>query len=141
MKNGFWQTKTLENFSKDEWESVCCHCGRCCLIKLQNEANDDIFYTRVICHYFDVDKKQCTVYEKRCSLVPECLKITPKNIDELTWMPQGCAYRILNETGDLPEEHPLKGGKYQPCLPENLVKDNMIAEEDLENYIVEDEVF
>ena len=84
----------------------------------------------------------CKEYENRCKLVPECLKVTPENIDKLDWMPKNCAYRILNETGDLPKWHPLKKKtKNLPDLPENLITDNLVNEDNLEDYILEDEVF
>ena len=109
---------------------------------MQDEETDDVFYTRVICHLFDRDKRLCTKYNKRCELVPECLKITSQNIDNISWMPKKCSYRILNETGDLPQWHPLKKESINiPSLPENLIADNLVNEENLEDYIVEDEVF
>lgn len=135
----FWKSKPLSEFTTAEWESICFRCGRCCLIKLQDEETEDIYYTRIICHLFDSQKHLCREYQNRCTLVPECLRITPQNIDSLNWMPKACAYRILNETGDLPDEHPLKGGKTIPPLPDNLTTDILVAEENLEDYIIEDE--
>lgn len=139
MPRAFWKNKSLADLSPAEWESICTHCGRCCLIKLQDEDTGDIFYTRVICRHFDCQTHLCREYQNRCALVPECLKITPENINSITWMPQNCAYRCLNETGDLPAGHPLKGGSERPPLPTNLTSDILIAEDDLEDYIIEDE--
>ncbi len=141
MTKPFWQSKKISDFTEDEWESLCCNCGRCCLVKLQDEESNELCYTRVICRYFDTEKHLCREYNNRCALVPECLKITPQNIVSLNWMPLTCAYRILQETGDLPKNHPLKGGIKQPSLPDNLIPDNLVAEEDLEDYIIEDEIF
>ena len=55
-------------------------------------------------------------------------------------MPKNCAYRILNETGDLPKGHPLTGGSTKPSLPNNLISDKLVDEENMEDYIIEDEV-
>ena len=141
-KNHFWLTKKLSEFSDDEWESICYHCGRCCLIKLQDEETDKVFYTRIICQYFNKETRLCSQYKERCSIVPSCLKITPKNIDSITWMPKLCAYRILKETGNLPNGHPLKTTNPSiPHLPKNLIYDNMVSEEDLEDFIIENEDF
>ena len=142
MSNKFWKTKHLSEFSEDEWEQICCRCGLCCLVKVQDEDDDEVYYTRVICHLFDNETRLCKEYKNRCTLVPECLKVTPQNVDKLAWMPRKCAYRILYETGDLPDWHPLKKqAEKLPELPDNLICDNMVNDDNLEDYIIEDEDF
>lgn len=138
----FWQNKKLSEFSNDEWESVCYNCGRCCLVKLQDDETNEVYYTNIMCHLFNKETHLCTKYHDRCKIVPNCLKITPENIDSLTWMPKLCAYRILKETGDLPDGHPLKKGTTSiPSLPKNVVSDDMVKDEYLEDHIIEDEEF
>jgi len=137
----FWRIKKLENFSEEEWEQVCCRCGLCCLIKLQDDVTEEVFYTKIICHLFDKKQRVCTEYENRCRLVPQCLKLSLQNIDKLAWMPKKCAYRILFETGDLPDWHPLKNKAEIPDLPKGLVSDMEVDEQEWEDYIVEDEDF
>lgn len=142
MSNNFWKTKPLHEFNNEEWEQICCRCGLCCLVKVQDEDDNEVYYTRVICHLFDCKTRLCKDYRSRCTLVPECLKVTPQNIDKLAWMPKKCAYRILNETGDLPDWHPLKKQNIDlPKLPENMVCDNMVNDDNLEDYIIEDDEF
>ena len=54
----FWQTKSLEQMNAEEWELLCDGCAKCCLVKLQDEDNDDIFYTNVSCELLDT----CLLY-------------------------------------------------------------------------------
>ena len=44
LKKNFWKKK-LDEFNKEEWEALCDRCGKCCLIKLEDEDNGDMFYT------------------------------------------------------------------------------------------------
>lgn len=120
--------KKLEDYSEEEWEAICNNCGKCCLVKLQNEDDDEIYYTDVVCQYFDEEKCHCTIYENRCTLVPQCLKLTQNNVDKIAWMPKTCAYRCLFEKRPQPNKKSIKGR----CISELMVK-----EEDLEDHIVE----
>lgn len=124
--------KNLAEISQNDWEKICRHCGRCCLLKLQNEDTEEIYYTNVICRYYDIENNLCTVYEKRCELVPECLKLTPQNVDKLTWMPKVCAYRQLFDKNYKPQA-------LQP-LQERVVSETMVNEEELEDHITDGEL-
>lgn len=124
-----------KNFSKitpKDWENICRHCGRCCLLKLQDDDTDEIYYTNVICRYYDIEQNLCTVYDKRCELVPECLKLTPQNVDKLPWMPKVCAYRKLFDTN-------YKEQALQP-LQGRVISETLVAEDDLENHIIDGEL-
>ena len=63
-------TKKLTDYTEQEWEAICNQCGKCCLIKLQDEDTDDIYYTDVVCRYMDSETCRCTKYQERCRLVP-----------------------------------------------------------------------
>ena len=106
----FWRTKTLEEMSRDEWEALCDGCGRCCLIKLEDEDTADIYLTRLSCSMLDVRTCRCKDYPNRFSKMPDCLEIDIARARELSWLPKTCAYRIVSEGKDLPWWHPLVSG-------------------------------
>jgi uncharacterized cysteine cluster protein YcgN (CxxCxxCC family)/CheY-like chemotaxis protein len=110
-KPAFWRSKTLAEMSRPEWESLCDGCGRCCLIKLEDEDDGDVAYTSVACRLFDPETCRCGSYALRAALVPGCVVLTPETLPEAArWMPETCAYRLLHEGRDLPEWHPLVTG-------------------------------
>ena len=106
----FWQTKSLEQMTVREWESLCDGCGLCCLIRFEDEESGEIIPTRVACRLFDGAACRCTDYANRKAQVPDCIKLTPYNIEGLPWMPPSCAYRRLHEGKPLPLWHPLITG-------------------------------
>src|SRR6202034_23328 len=89
----FWRTKTLEEMSLTEWESLCDGCGRCCLVKLEDEDSGEIHYTDLGCRLLDGHSCRCRDYEHRQKEVWDCVKLTPKAVRELPWLPLTCAYR------------------------------------------------
>ncbi len=124
--------KKFNKISSQEWENICQHCGRCCLLKLQDDETDEIYYTNIICRYYDVEKNLCTVYDMRCTLVPECLKLTPQNVNKLPWMPKVCAYRQLFDPDYQPQNlSPLQG---------QVISETMVTEDELEDHIIDGEL-
>jgi uncharacterized protein len=105
----FWEEKTLGEMSRKEWESLCDGCAKCCLHKLEDEDTGEVFYTKVVCRYLD-DQCQCTEYQRRNDLVPNCVWLRPEDVDEFHWLPSTCAYRLVAEGKPLPSWHPLISG-------------------------------
>ena len=106
----FWKIKTLSEMTLDEWESLCDGCGICCLEKFQDIYSSEIKVSSVPCEYLDTANCRCIIYENRFLIDPDCIKITPPNVKQITWLPDTCAYRCLVEGRDLEWWHPLVSG-------------------------------
>ena len=91
----FWQSKTLDEMSDAEWESLCDGCGQCCLHKLMDEDTDEIYFTNVACRQLNIKTCQCRNYERRFEFEPDCIKLTRENLPTFEWLPMTCAYRLL----------------------------------------------
>jgi len=111
MNAPFWKTKTLEEMTPAEWESLCDGCGKCCMAKLEDEDSGEIHWTSVGCRLFDAGLCQCTDYEHRLQRVEDCVQLTPQNVRTITWLPSSCAYRLLAEGQELRWWHPLLSGR------------------------------
>ncbi len=106
----FWKRKPLNKLSPREWESLCDGCGRCCLIKLEDEDTLNIYYTDVACRLLDQETCRCKDYPNRAKFVKDCVQLSPDNEDGWSWMPPTCAYRLVAEGRDLYWWHPLVSG-------------------------------
>lgn len=106
----FWRTTALEAMNREQWESLCDGCGRCCLIKLQDEDTDAILATDIGCRLFDAQTCRCGDYPNRLALVPDCIGLTPENVRTISWLPRTCAYRLVAKGRDLFSWHPLISG-------------------------------
>jgi len=102
--------KNLNKLTAAEWESLCDHCGLCCLQKLENEKTGKIKYIGIACEFLDIESCQCLVYENRHFANPDCIELTRDNIRQMKWLPATCAYRRLAEGRKLEWWHPLNSG-------------------------------
>jgi uncharacterized cysteine cluster protein YcgN (CxxCxxCC family) len=80
------------------------------VISLEDADTGVLYLTDVSCKLFDSKKCQCGDYENRKQSVPDCVKLTPKNVPKLDWLPRTCAYRLVSEGQDLAWWHPLVSG-------------------------------
>ncbi|MFA5633207.1 MAG: YcgN family cysteine cluster protein [Porticoccaceae bacterium] len=106
----FWETKTLADMTSDEWEALCDGCGRCCLVKLEDADDGEIYFTDVACQLLDHDSCRCKDYPHRQARVPDCVALSPQTVSRISWLPQTCAYRLLDEGRKLHAWHPLISG-------------------------------
>ncbi|MFO1350198.1 MAG: YcgN family cysteine cluster protein [Gammaproteobacteria bacterium] len=105
----FWRRKRLEQMSRTEWEALCDGCGKCCLLKLEDE-DGTVAHTNAACRLLDLATCRCRHYPQRRYWVPDCISLTPEKISTLPWLPITCAYRLIHEGKDLPSWHPLVSG-------------------------------
>ena len=108
----WWKEIELKNMDSKQWEYVCDRCGLCCLNKLQDDESNEVFYTKISCKLLDTGKCQCSSYEKRKQIVPDCINLTYKQLKNHAhkWLPNSCAYKLLLEGNDLPSWHHLNTG-------------------------------
>jgi uncharacterized protein len=109
----FWTDIKLADMSDAQWESLCDGCGKCCLIRLEDEDTGDIYTTDVSCKLLDGVSCQCRDYANRKDFVPDCVKLTSHNMGELSWLPKTCAYRLVDEKKPLFDWHHLISGDKQ----------------------------
>jgi uncharacterized cysteine cluster protein YcgN (CxxCxxCC family) len=106
----FWKTKTLDEMSQAEWESLCDGCGRCCLHKLRYEENNALAFTNVACRLLDNKTCQCKKYPTRRDHVPDCVSLTSQTLAEIDWLPPSCAYVRVEKGQGLAWWHHLVSG-------------------------------
>jgi hypothetical protein len=142
----FW-TRPLGELTREEWERLCDGCGKCCLVKLEDEETGRVHYTSVACRLFDEATCRCSQYALRRLLVPTCVVLTPENIGEVKdWMPKTCAYRLRAEGKPLYPWHPLLSGDPESvaraghAIRGRTVPEWEVPEDELEDHVIEDDI-
>ena len=110
MPKPFWETTALIDMTAEQWESLCDGCGKCCLEKFEDDETGRIIYSRVACQLLDVETCRCRDYHNRARLMPDCITLVPEVLEQSTWLPETCAYRLVSEGKPLPQWHPLLTG-------------------------------
>lgn len=139
----FWEEKRLDEMTAAEWESLCDGCARCCLNKLEDWDTGEIYWTNVACRLLDDGTCRCRDYPNRVATVPDCIPLTPKAIEELTWLPPTCGYRLISEGKPLQWWHPLVSGDPDTVHQAGIsvrgrtVPEEGLALEDYERFLVD----
>ena len=142
QSKNFWEYKSLDEMSSQEWESLCDGCARCCMVKLEDEETGSLDYTAVVCRLLDDHSCRCTSYLERHSLVPNCVPLTPSNVLDFKWLPVSCASRRISEGRSLEQWHPLISKRSdsiheaQISVQDKVVSEASVHENQLEDMII-----
>lgn len=109
-KQKFWLQKKLTEMTRKEWESLCDGCGKCCVNVLEDEEDGSLYQTNVSCHMLNHNTCRCKDYRNRKKIVPSCVSLTPKKLAQIDWLPDSCAYVMVEQGKDLPPWHHLQCG-------------------------------
>lgn len=141
----FWRDKRLDELSGEEWESLCDGCGRCCLVKLEDEESGELHYTALACNELDLESCRCRHYASRLQRVADCIALTPTTVSDYPWLPGSCAYRLRAQGAPLPAWHPLVSGRPDSVHEAGIsVRNFAIPEQELDEavdiveYLLED---
>ncbi len=141
----FWEHKSLKKMSREEWEALCDGCGKCCLNKLEDAETGDVALTRVACRLLDDETCRCAHYDIRHQFVPDCIVLSPDNLAQnLYWMPETCAYKLLYHGQPLADWHPLISGSAESVhragisIQGQTLSEFDIPEDDWEEHIIEE---
>ena len=142
MRERFWERYELEALTGEEWEALCDGCGRCCLLKLQDEDSGELFFTALACRCLDLASIRCQHYGDRLQQVADCLQVTPAMARQGRWLPETCAYRRLAQGQGLADWHPLVSGdagsvkRAGISVADRVLPEDAVHEDDYEEHIV-----
>ena len=140
LRSKFWQLPLTE-LNNSEWEALCDGCGRCCLHKLQDEEDDQLYYTDVACKLLDLETCRCKHYTDRIKYVPDCMSIREEGQAVYALLPSSCAYRLRNENQPLPLWHPLLTGSRDAMHALGIsIRGQVISEETIEDDAIEERI-
>jgi uncharacterized cysteine cluster protein YcgN (CxxCxxCC family) len=127
----FWRRKTLSQMNRQEWESLCDGCARCCLVKLEYDDTGEVEHTDIACRLLDHGTCRCADYAHRHEKVDDCLSLSPRGVRQLKWLPSTCAYRLVAEGRDLYWWHHLVSGDPETVhLAGVSVRGRVVSEDD-----------
>lgn len=130
------RSNNFQIFTDEEWEILCDNCGICCLYKIEEPDSEALYFTSIICEFYDKQKRRCTVYSERTQKMKTCVRLTPENLEAVQrWLPRHCAYRCLLEGMSLPAWHPLHTAGEDPIAHAAMTKFSSFVEKPLDTGI------
>ena len=138
----YWESKSLYEMSDEEWESLCDRCGRCCLVKLEDEDSNEVYLTNVACKLLDIKTCCCSDYANRFNAVPICTNLKTDLAAIINYLPESCAYRLLYEGKALENWHPLLSTtsdamhKAGISVSEFAVSETTVDDDELEQHVI-----
>ena len=143
MSDRFWE-RPIAELDRGQWEALCDGCGKCCLHKLEDEETGELHATNVACRLLDRRTGLCSDYRNRRAYVPECVRLTARNVQAIEWLPSTCAYRLRANGEPLPDWHYLLSGDREAVVRAgHSVSGWTVSEDDvgdLEHHLVDREL-
>ena len=139
----FWNTKTLREMTRGEWELLCDGCGRCCMHKLEDIDTGLFYYTNVACRLLDTHSCRCRNYTERKRIVADCIDLSQSGDDQFDWLPASCAYRRLHNGQPLSWWHPLVSGDAETVHAAGIsvrgrtVDEQQVSHDQFEEHIID----
>ena len=142
MSDKFWQQKTLFEMSREEWESVCDGCAKCCLTQLEDEDTQQLVFTDVACDLLNDNTCLCADYDNRSQRVPSCVTMDAGNLQQAAeFAPPTCAYRLLLLGEPLPQWHHLVSGDRETIhTKQRSVRGRVVFQKDVDDADFEDHI-
>ena len=141
LRDNFWEKYTLDELSSIEWEALCDGCGKCCLLKLENERK--IYLTNIACAQINLSNCRCQNYEKRTELVKNCMSLTKENLKiNLKWLPYTCSYKLVSDKKPLPPWHHLitkdRNTVHQLgfSIKNNCIHETKVAKKNIRSHVI-----
>jgi uncharacterized cysteine cluster protein YcgN (CxxCxxCC family) len=100
-------------------------------------------FTDVGCRLLDSESCRCKDYARRKAKVPDCVKLTARNVRRIPWLPPTCAYRLVAQGRDLHWWHHLKSGSRETVHEAGVsvrgrvgLSEEDVPDEELERHVV-----